>query len=200
MAKIGWGRVLAGVATVAAAGAAYVYLRQRASRAPIYQLLLSDGAFQIRRYPALLVIETTQYGSRDRALGSGFGQLAGYMFGEGRDGDELPITMPVLSEAAGKAVWRIRFLLPAGMERAALEPPGDGIHIAEIPARDVAVMSVPGKPGDRLFNARAAELMRWIAVHRRSAATGGVSHAYYNSPLEPGTAHPNEIWVPVNAA
>ncbi len=195
MAKIGWGRVLAGVATVAAAGAAYVYFRQRAARAPVYQLVSTDGPYQIRRYPSLLMIETTQYGSRDRALGNGFGLLAGYMFGEGREGEEIPITMPVLSEALGKGVWRIRFLLPQGLERAALSPPGEGIVVAEIPAREVAIMSVPGKPSDRLFTARAADLGRWISGQGRQPGEGGVEYAYYNSPLEPGTAHANEIWV-----
>lgn len=199
MAKIGWGRILAGVATVAAAGAAYVYLRQRAARAPIYQLVSTDGPYQIRRYPALLMIETTQYGSRDRALGNGFGRLAGYMFGEGREGNEIPITMPVLSEALGKGVWRIRFLLPQGQDRAALDPPVEGIDVTEIPAREVAVLAVPGKPSDRLFAARAADLGRWIGGQGRRPGEGGIEYAYYNSPLEPGTAHANEIWIALAA-
>ena len=162
MAKIGWGKILAGVATAAAAGAAYVYFKQRAARAPIHETLLSEGGFEIRRYPALLVLETAQYGTRDRALGNGFGLLADYMFGEGRDGEEIPIAMPVLAEALPGDAWRIRFLLPQGIDRDSLDPPGQGISIAEIPAREVAVVSVPGKPTDRLFAAKADELGRWI--------------------------------------
>lgn len=198
MAKIGWGRILAGVATAAAAGAAYVYFKQRAARAPIHEVLFSEGGFEIRRYPALLVIETVQYGSRDRALGNGFGLLADYMFGEGRDGDEIPITMPVLAEPLPDGGWRIRFLLPQGMPREAIEAPGQGMAISEIPARDVAVISVPGKPSDRLFAARAAELNRWVKTQKRSAA-GSVEHAYHNSPLKPGTALPNELLLPLRA-
>ncbi len=196
MAKIGWGKILAGVATAAAAGAAYIYLKQRGAKAPLYETLLSDGACEIRRYPALLIIETTQNGSRDRALGNGFKLLADYMFGEGREGDEIPIAMPVLTEPLGGDAWRIRFLILDGHDRATLDPPRQGVVIAEIPPRDVAVIAVPGKPTDRLFAAKAAELRSWIATRGR-AATAQAEHAYYNSPLEPGTAHNNEILIPL---
>ncbi len=196
MAKIGWGRILAGVAATAAAGAAYIYFRQRAAKAPIYQLLLSDGVYEIRRYPALLVIETTQNGSRDRALGNGFGLLARYMFGEGREGDEIPLTMPVLTARLADGAWRVRFLLPEGEARDTMEAPGDGIVIGEIAAREVAVIPVSGKPTDRHFAARAAELQRWIKTQGRKSA-GVAEYAYYNSPLEPGTSRPNEVLIPL---
>lgn len=198
MAKIGWGKILAGVATAAAAGAAYVYLRQRAARTPIYETLTSEGAFEIRRYPALLVIETAQHGTRDRALGNGFGLLADYMFGEGREGDEIPITMPVLAGPLPDGGWRIRFLLPQGLDQDKLDLPGQGISIVEIPAREVAVIAVPGKPSDRLFAAKTNELRRWLKAKGRVAA-GEVEHAYHNSPLKPGTTLPNELFVPLAA-
>jgi hypothetical protein len=196
MAKIGWGRILAGVAATAAAGAAYIYFKQRTAHAPIYQSLSSDGAFEIRRYPALLVIETLQNGSRDRALGNGFGLLADYMFGEGREGDEIPITMPVLTAREADDIWRVRFLIPEGFDRDSLPAPGPGIAITEIPEREVAAVAVPGKPTDRLLAAKAAELERWIESRRRKRS-GAAEHAYYNSPLKPGTTHPNEVLIPL---
>jgi len=194
MAKIGWGKILAGVATAAAAGAAYIYLKQRATKALLYERVLSDGAFEIRRYRAMLAIQTIQHGSRDRALGAGFGLLAGYMFGEGREGEEIPITMPVLAESLGDGAWRISFLMPEGIDRESLEPPAQGIVVGEIPAREMAVVTVPGKPTDRLFAAKTAELQQWIKAGQRTAG-GAVEHGYYNSPLEPGPVRPNEILI-----
>lgn len=196
MAKIGWGKILAGVAATAAAGAAYVYFKQRAAPPPLHETLLTDGAFEIRRYPALLVIETLQNGSRDRALGNGFGLLADYMFGEGREGEEIPITMPVLMAPMAEGVWRVRFLLPEGLDRARVDAPGPGIAVAEIPAREVAVNSVSGRPTDRLFASKTAELERWIKTRRRKTA-GAAEQAYHNSPLKPGTSHPNEVLIPL---
>ncbi len=200
MAKIGWGKILAGAAAVAAGGAAYVYLRQRAARAPLYQLMSSDGGFEIRRYPALLAIETIQHGSRDRAVGNGFGLLASYMFGEGREGDEIPITLPFFAEAqsdgAGAKDWRIRFLIPEGYDAATLPSPADGVAIVEISARDVAAVRVAGKPSDRSFATSAKLLDSWLAALGRVPA-GRIEQAYYNNPLKPGQARANELLVPL---
>jgi hypothetical protein len=195
MAKLGWGRILAGVATVAAAGAAYVYFRQRAARAPLHEVLHAEGAFEIRRYPALLVLETVQHGSRDRALGNGFGLLADYMFGEGREGGEIPIVMPMFAEPLAEGGWRIRFIV-AEEYRDRLEPPARGIAIGEIPAREVAAVAVPAKATDRLLSARTSDLERWIEAQGR-VRSGPAEQAYYTSPLKPGTARANEILIPL---
>jgi hypothetical protein len=193
MAKIGWGRVLAGVAAAAAAGAAYVYLKDRSGRSPVYELLHGEGAFEVRRYPTLLVAETLQHGSRDRALGNGFGLLADYMFGEKREGDEIPMTVPVLAtpEAGG---WRVRFLLPDGFTRDTAPKPGPGVAIAEISARDMAAIKFGGKSTDRLLAAKEADLRAWVASVGQLGADVA-EHAYYNSPLRPGPIRQNEVLI-----
>lgn len=200
MAKIGWGRILAGVAAVAAGGAAYVYFRQRAARAPIYQTLLADGGFEIRRYPALLAIETIQHGSRDRALGAGFALLSAYMYGEARDGEEIPMTLPFLAEplmaGSGTRDWRIRFLIPEGHSAGSLPPPGAGIAIVEIPAQEMAAVKIAGQPSDRSFATNTKSLSGWLQSHERRGAGAG-QQAYYNSPLMPGPLRPNEVLIPL---
>jgi len=196
MARIGWGKILAGVAAAAAAGAAYVYLKDRAARSPVHETLLGDGAFEIRRYPALLVAETLQHGSRDRALGNGFGLLADYMFGEKREGDELPMTVPVLAVPEAGGGWRVRFLMPDGYTKDTLPAPGPGIEIVELPARDMAAVKFGTKPTDRLLAAKEADLREWIASVGK-AINGSAEQAYYNSPLRPGPIRQNEVLIPV---
>jgi len=195
MAKLSWGKVLTGVAATVVAGAAYVYLKQRTAKAPMHEVLLADGACELRRYPALHIIETIQHGSRDRALGNGFGLLADYMFGEERDGDEIPIVMPVLAAPAAAGGWRIRFIITDEYLPLS-EAPGEGIVAGDIPTRQVAAIAVPGKATDRAFAARTAELERWVAALDRVAA-GPAEHAYYNSPLKPGLNRANEILIPL---
>jgi hypothetical protein len=196
MAKIGWGRILAGVAAAAAAGAAYVYLKDRAARSPVHETLHGEGAFEIRRYPALLVAETVQHGSRDRALGNGFGLLADYMFGEKREGDEIPMTVPVLAVPEPGGSWRVRFLMPEGYTKDTLPEPGPGIEIAELAARDVAAVKFGSKPTDRLLAAQEADLRAWIARVGQVSA-GMAEQAYYNSPLRPGPIRQNEVLIPL---
>lgn len=194
MAKIGWGKILAGLAAAAAAGATYAYLKERGPKSPRHETLLAEGAYEIRRYPALLLVETVQHGSRDRALGNGFGLLADYMFGEHREGDEIPMIVPVLAEPVAGGSWRIRFIIPEGYAREALPDPGPGIDIAELPPREVAALKFGGKPGDALLAAKEADLRAWVAARGREAAPAA-EHGYYNSPLRPGPVRQNEILI-----
>lgn len=197
MAKIAWGKILAGVAAAAAAGATYAYLKDRSSRTASYDSLLSDGAFEIREYPALHVIETAQHGSRDRALGNGFGLLADYMLGETRGGEEIAMTSPVLAMPLAGGGWSVRFLLPDDVGRENLPELPLGIRTAVIPARTVAAVKFSGKHDDRLFAVKEAELRAWLATRERDAA-GAAEHAYYNSPLRPGPIRQNEVLIPVS--
>ena len=198
-ARIGWGKWIAGAVAVAAGGAAFVYYKRRQAQAPRYELLSAEGAFELRRYPAMLAIETIQKGSRDRALGNGFGLLAAYMFGtargEGAATDEIAIGLPILAAPAGAGQWRIRFLLPEGMTRAQAPAPGAGVALIDLPAREVAALKLAGKGDDRLFREGAAELLGW--VEGRGLIAGAVEHAHYNSPLKPGVVRQDELLVAV---
>jgi hypothetical protein len=196
MAKIGWGKWLAGAVAVAAGGAAYVYLRQRQANAPIHTTILSDGAFEIRQYPALMMLETLQHGSRDRALGNGFGLMADYMFGESRDGAEIPIAVPFFVVPLSEGRWKIRFILPAGQTRDNFPALEEGIDLVDIPPREMAAIGFPAKLGEQSYHAKEKDLRDWIGRQGRSIG-GGREHAYYNSPLKPGTSRPNELLVPL---
>jgi hypothetical protein len=196
MAKIGWGKWLAGAVAVAAGGAAYVYLRQRQANTPIHTTILSDGAFEIRQYPALMMLETLQHGSRDRALGNGFGLMADYMFGESRDGAEIPIAVPFFAVPLSEGRWKIRFILPADQAREGFPALGEGLDLVDIPPREMAAISFPAKLGEAFYGAKERDLSDWIGRQGRSIG-GGREHAYYNSPLKPGTSRPNELLVPL---
>jgi hypothetical protein len=195
MARIGLGKILAGVAGVAAAGAAWMYFREKSIETPVHETIDSDGAFEIRRYPALIVAETRQHGARDRALGNGFGLLADYIFAESREGEEIAMTAPVFAVPTGKD-WTIRFVMPADLAREDLPVPGRGVTIAEIPARPVAVLRFGGRADDKLLAAREAELGEWLA-DRGLTATGPIEHAFYDSPIMPGPLRQNEVMVEI---
>lgn len=191
MARIGLGKILAGVAGVAAAGAAFMYFREKSVETPDHGTIESDGPFEIRRYPTLTVAETRQHGSRDRALGNGFGLLADYIFAESREGDEIAMTAPVLAAPMGRD-WAIRFIMPKALARADLPVPGRGVTIADLPARTVAVLRFGGRADDKLIAAKEAELQEWLA-ERGIAALGPIEHAFYDSPIMPGPLRQNEV-------
>lgn len=197
MARIGLGKVLAGVAGVAAAGAAYFYFREKSIETPDHETIENDGCFEIRRYPALTVAQTRQPGARDRALGNGFGLLADYIFAESREGEEIATTAPVFA-VKGDKDWTIRFVMPKALPRDELPEPGPGVAIAEVPARTVAVIRFGGRADDKLLKAKESELHAWLN-DKDISAKGPIEHAFYDSPIMPGPLRQNEVMVEIVA-
>lgn len=208
-------KIAAGLGGAAAAGIGLLWARERLSERPDYRVIASDGPFEVRRYPALLVAETVQHGARERAVRNGFGILADYIFAESRGGEEIAMTAPVLAEPASSqgriamtapvlaeqddddGGWRVRFIMPAEYTRATLPAPGPGVAIAELPPRKMAVLSFGGRVDDALIERQEAALLEHIVEAGLSPA-GGIEHAFYNSPFVPGPLRRNEILMRVD--
>lgn len=197
MARIGLGKILAGVAGVAAAGAAWMYFREKSIETPYHETIESDGPFEIRRYPAMIVAETHQHGSRDRALGNGFGLLADYIFAESREGDEIATTAPVFAVPRARD-WTIRFVMPKALALEDLPKPGRGVAITELPPRTVAVLRFGGRADEKLIAAKETELRERLA-ERGIAPAGPIEHAFYDSPIMPGPLRQNEVMTEIQA-
>jgi len=206
-----WRRLLAGAAGAAgtvAAGAAARRAWRRWQRArlqtPDHEVVIADGAFELRRYPDLLVAQVVRRGSRRQALRAGFGLLADYMFAESREGGALPMTAPLLLDSPGEGwaggdgegVWRTRLPMPAELTRATLPPPGPDVEIVDLPARSVAVLRFSGGSGDVALTRKRGELRAWM-MERGLRALAGVEYAYYSPPLTPPPLRHNEVMIEV---
>ena len=201
--------VMAGVAAGAAliGGAAFYYLRERTTEEPGYRPLETDGDHQIRDYPALTVAETVVNGSRRDALNEGFRTLADYIFAKSREGEKLPMTVPVMQDGGDpmasdppifdddlEGAWRTRFVMPADRSRDDLPEPPDGVELVELPARKVAVLSFAGRATDSLLKENEDRLRGWLAK-RGEKSDGEPEYAFYNSPMIPGPLRRNEVWL-----
>ena len=202
--------VMAGAAAVGAAligGAALYYYREKQTEEPDYRALATDGDFQIRDYPALTVAETVVEGARQQSLSEGFVLLADYIFAKSRDGEKLPMTVPVMQDAGDPMAsdpplfddelsggWRTRFVMPWGREAGELPEPPEGIELVEIPARKVGVVSFAGRPGDLGLTEQEDRLRGWLA-RRGEASEAEPEYAFYNSPVIPGPLRRNEVWL-----
>jgi DNA gyrase inhibitor GyrI len=200
---------MAGVAAGAAllGGAAFYYFRERSTEEPGYRPLETDGDHQIRDYPALTVAETLVNGSRRDALDQGFRTLADYIFAKSREGEKLPMTVPVMQDSGDpmasdpplfdddlEGAWRTRFVMPSGRSRDELPDPPEGIELVELPARKVAVVSFAGRATDSLLKEQEDRLRGWLAK-RGEKSNGEPEYAFYNSPMIPGPLRRNEIWL-----
>ena len=201
--------LLAGVGVAAAVlgGAAFYYLKERATEEPGFRPLETDGDHQIRDYPPLTVAETVVNGPRRNALDQGFRILADYLFAKSRDGEKLAMTVPVMQDSGDpmasdppffdddlEGAWRTRFVMPEGRDADDLPEPPEGIELVELPARKVAVVSFAGRANDRLLAEQEDRLRGWLA--KRGVKAGGEpEYAFYNSPMIPGPLRRNEVWL-----
>lgn len=201
--------VMAGAAVGAAllGGVAFYYFSERSQEEPGFRPLETDGDHQIREYPSLTVAETVVNGPRRDALDEGFSILADYIFAKSREGEKLPMTVPVMQDSGDpmgsdpplfdddlEGAWRTRFVMPAGRSADELPETPEGVELVELPARKVAVVSFSGRATDALLAEQEDRLRGWLAK-RGERSNGEPEYAFYNSPMIPGPLRRNEVWL-----
>lgn len=186
----------AGVGLLAVAGAGYMFYREKSVEKPKYEPSDTDGSFEVRDYPELLVAEAVAAGDRAAALDKGFGQLADYIFAKSRDGAKVAMTAPVLSSAATGGKWATRFVMPSKFTKETLPATGPDVAIKTVPARKVAVFQFGGTTEEADLAAHEQELRDWVGAKKFKAA-GEPERAFYNSPFVPGPLRRTEIWLPI---
>ncbi|WP_296809935.1 heme-binding protein [Thiocapsa sp.] len=194
--------------------AVFVFVVQNVET-PEYIAVESDGAFEIRDYPALVVAETTRSGARREALGAGFGPLARYIFAKERAGEKIAMTAPVIQQRpeapaeriamtapviqspTGEDAWSVRFIMPSGYNLEALPAPATSeVRLREIPAQRRAAVRFSGSTTDAALAEQETALRAWMASRGLTPA-GPAVYAYYNDPFTPGFLRRNEVLVDV---
>ncbi len=122
---------------------------------PKYELVSEDGAFQVRRYPSVLIAETYVDGDMDEASNKGFRLIADFIFGNNtapnaavRGSKKIAMTAPVTVEPVSQKIemtapvtiepvqvssekmstanrWRIHFVMPSSYTLASLPKPNN---------------------------------------------------------------------------
>lgn len=203
--------VLAGAAVGATmlGAAAIYYFREKATPGPDYRVLSSEGDLEIRDYPAIVVAETVVRGPRKAALRQGFRVLADYIFAKSRNGEELPMTVPVLQDAGDPMAsdppmfddmmeggWRMRFVMPKGKTRRNLPEPPEAVALVEVPARRVGAVRFAGVADDDRLAQHEDRLRGWLG-RREEGAEAKAEYAFYNSPMIPPALRRSEVLIPL---
>ena len=173
---------------------------------PPYQVIVRDGDFEIRDYPALTVAETSVDADRSSAGNQGFRKLAGYIFGGNATKQSIEMTAPVIEAPRGAMVdqalgsskgWTIRFVMPRALSLAILpKPDAEGIILREEPPTRYAVLRFSGLANDDAVAVKTAELERLLKA-RNLAAAGPPLVAQYNPPWTLPFMRRNEIMIPI---
>ncbi len=159
-----------------------------------YDVVTSEGEFEIRDYPALIVAEIVRRGERRTAVNDGFRPLATYIFAKERDGEPIAMTAPVTQETDDVGqTWTVRFVMPAEYTLESLPNPENAdIQLVEVPAGRRVAIIFSGTATDEMI-AQKEELLRAWMQQRGVEPVGPATYAYYNAPFIPGFMKRNEV-------
>ena len=182
-----------------------------ATEEPAFTVVLHEGDFEVRDYPALVVAEVVVTGDQKESANRGFRLLAGYIFGgntrqqsiamtapvaQRRAGEKIPMTAPV-TQTQREGAWVVRFTMPHDYSLATLPKPNDpSVQLKNVPPYRVAVVRFSGWADQRDFDAKAAILGDFMKSHRLRAA-GPPSLAQYNPPWTLWFMRRNEVMIPL---
>ena len=179
-----------------------------AAEEPPYSVVLHEGSFEIRDYPALALAEVTAPGDRNSAAYSGFRTLAGYIFGGNARRQSIEMTAPVIELRAGATAglsspssepqgWVISFVMPRELSLEALPKPNDkAVSLRQSRPTRFAVVRFSGLAGDDSVAAKTAELEAFLA-RKGLRPIGPPVIAQYDPPWTLWFMRRNEIMIPV---
>ena len=177
---------------------------------PAFQIVVREGRFEIRDYPALVVAEVAVSGGQKEAANKGFRLLAGYIFGGNRGGRSIAMTAPVAQRSTNEKIamtapvtqtraadeWVVRFTMPSACSLETLPEPNDArVGLRATPPARFAVVRFSGLARPAAVATKTAELSAWMR-DRRLRADGPASLAQYNPPWTLWFMRRNEVMVP----
>lgn len=193
---------------------------------PSYEVLRSEGPFEIRRYAPMLVAETWVDGDMDEASNKGFRLIANYIFGHNQrpDSDQtakIAMTAPVTVEPQPSAIataapmtvepqsadsglasvsrWRIHFVMPRAYTLASIpKPRNDAVQLREIPAKVFVVYTYSWLNTQHRVQQKIQETLQW-AQRASLQVIGAPQLARYDPPWTLPMFKRNEIMVEIAA-
>jgi hypothetical protein len=162
-----------------------------------YRVTESDGAFQIREYPALQWVETTMGSGMGDTDGS-FGRLFGFITGRNQSQQKIAMTTPVYMAGAptnAPSSQRVMaFVMPKNMAATSVPMPNDGaLRRREIPAGRFAVYRFRGGRSLEREVAVLGELQSWLKGREISVADALPVYGYFDPPWTPSVFRRNEV-------
>ena len=178
---------------------------------PTFQTLVKDGAFELRRYPSLVVAETVVKGDMDAASNQGFRRIADFIFGNNSatTADKkttIAMTAPVVVEPLAPSSgpdfksapeWRVQFVMPGQYSLGTLPRPNNpAVELRQAPARTAAVLTYSGFNGEAKVQAKTEELKAWVRA-RQLVPLSPPQLARYDPPWTLPPWRRNEIQIAV---
>ena len=180
---------------------------------PQFETVLKDEAFEIRRYPPLVVATTQVPGDMDAASNRGFRTIADYIFGNNvatpagasaKIAMTAPVTVAPIVPATSAATsdmaaeqWQVAFVMPGQYRLDTLpRPKNEAVTLRELPAHTTAVLSYSWLNSETKVQQKTDELRAWMKS-RQLEALGPPRLARYDPPWTPPMMRRNEIQIDI---
>ena len=156
-----------------------------------YQVVRTDGNFELRDYPALTVVETPMAQRGNGADGS-FMRLFRFISGGNEAKQKIAMTTPVfMSDSESNTM--MAFVLPTKMKSSEAPKPTDAaVQVRELPAGRFAVLRFKGGRNAKNEVQSLARLQEWLAKENLRCA-GSPVYGYFDPPWTPGFLRRNEV-------
>lgn len=177
---------------------------------PPFDVLTTEGDFEIRQYQQHIAASVTARGNMDDASSAGFRSIADYIFGNNQNtntgqSEKISMTAPVSMRLPSSQVvnqeqlnddaqqWQVSFFMPAQYQLDTLPTPNnDQVRLENIDAYFAAVIRFSGFTGTTKVEKKLALLQQWIDAQQLTAK--GTAHlARYNPPWTLPFLRRNEI-------
>jgi DNA gyrase inhibitor GyrI len=168
-----------------------------------YKVILSDGKFEVREYPDLM-LAATRTGAGPGDSGGGFMQLFRYISGANASKQKISMTTPVFMErqASGSGA-QMGFVMPKEVAaQGAPAPTGAEVEMRKRPGGRFAVVRFSGLMTANSVEDHAAQLRAWMqakGLDSADAAGEGMETAAYDSPFTPPSRRRNEVQIRLRA-
>lgn len=175
-------------------------MERAANESAEYKVVTSDGKFEVREYPDLMLVATTTNMDAQGRDGS-FMKLFRYISGANESDKKISMTTPVFmeNEKADSAV-QMGFVMPKQVAVDGVPAPtGEGLDVRKRVGGRFAVLRFSGQLNAKVAKESEAKLRNWMATKGLAAddsvESSGVETAGYDPPFTPGPLRRNEVLI-----
>lgn len=157
-----------------------------------YQVVRTEGKFELRDYPALTVVEATSGKSADGS----FMRLFRFIGGSNQVQQKIAMTTPVFMSGS-ETNATMAFVMPAILKTNQVPKPSDsGLVVKEIEAGRFAVFCFRGGRNAKNETDSLIKLKDWMKTQNLSPQSPP-TYGYFNPPWIPGFFRHNEVMIRV---
>lgn len=164
-----------------------------------YRVVVSDGKFEVREYPDLMLAATRTSSAAEDSGGS-FMRLFRYITGGNRNKQQISMTTPVFMERElAESDAQMGFVVPQKVvAQGAPAPTVEHVELRKRIGGRFAVVRFSGLMTSNMVEEQAAELQAWILAKGllvEDTANGRLETAAYDSPFTPPSQRRNELLI-----